>query len=59
MARDPSHKGFACYAAKRPLSNDAAAPIWVWDGHWWPGIVADARSEKIRGGADVVASSAK
>jgi hypothetical protein len=19
-----------------------AAPVWIWDGHWWPAIVADA-----------------
>jgi hypothetical protein len=20
-----------------------AAPVWVWDGHWWPAVVADAK----------------
>ena len=20
-----------------------AAPVWVWDGHWWPAVVDDAR----------------
>lgn len=19
-----------------------AAPVWIWDGHWWPAVVADA-----------------
>jgi hypothetical protein len=20
-----------------------AAPVWVWDGYWWPAVVADAK----------------
>jgi hypothetical protein len=28
-----------------------AAPVWVWDGHWWPAVVADA---KRRGGLLIV-----
>jgi hypothetical protein len=20
-----------------------AAPVWVWDGQWWPAVVADAK----------------
>ena len=27
-----------------------AAPVWVWDGNWWPAVVADAE----RGGFLIV-----
>ena len=23
-----------------------AAPVWVWDGHWWPAVVADTAGER-------------
>ena len=26
-----------------------AAPVWIWDGHWWPAVVADA----TRGGFQI------
>jgi hypothetical protein len=29
--------------ASLPKQISVAAPVWVWDGHWWPGVVADAR----------------
>jgi len=22
-----------------------AAPVWVWDGHWWPAVVAYAKRD--------------
>jgi hypothetical protein len=28
---------------------EPAAPVWVWDGHWWPAIVADASAKRGRG----------
>ncbi len=27
-----------------------AAPVWVWDGYWWPAVVADAE----RGGGVLI-----
>jgi hypothetical protein len=27
-----------------------AAPVWVWDGYWWPAVVADAE----RGGGFLI-----
>jgi hypothetical protein len=27
-----------------------AAPVWVWDGYWWPAVVADAK----RGGGFLI-----
>jgi hypothetical protein len=31
---------------------EPAAPVWVWDGHWWPAIVADASAK--RGGGFLI-----
>jgi hypothetical protein len=32
----------------KPINR--AAPVWVWDGYWWPAVVADAE----RGGGFLI-----
>jgi len=26
----------------KQIDRVGAVPVWVWDGHWWPGVVADS-----------------
>ena len=28
--------------ASQAKQIERTAPVWVWDGHWWPAVVTDA-----------------
>jgi len=36
--------------ASQAKHTKRAAPVWVWDGYWWPAVVADAE----RGGGFLI-----
>jgi hypothetical protein len=36
-------------AASQAKQIERAAPVWAWDGNWWPAIVTDTLVQRDRG----------